>query len=368
MSARKESVPSRVLPARPLIEPAGFSLVELLVALVVFLIVSGAAFSLYTRNQPLFTQEQNLAALNVGLRNAVAQLQIDLANSGTGFYVGANIPDFPIGVTLINNPAGTSCYSATTGTYTASCFDTLNIIATDPNTPPVHPEDIGSNCVSTTSSILFTQPGAGMTAAQTAALFHTGDQLLLVKSDGSQMTTTVLTKDGGVSGSKVQLQHNPTGANGTNGSLLDPLGISTNANNKLGTTFCLSDWVLKLAPITYQVDTSSPNNPKLTRTQSGITSVVSEQVIGFKVGATLWNSAAGTSSEQYNFDASTYGNPPGSDPYDYTLVRSVRVSLIGRTTPSTDPTYTFRNTFDGRAYQIQGASVVVNPRNLSMKD
>jgi hypothetical protein len=82
----------------------------------------------------------------------------------------------------------------------------------------------------------------------------------------------------------------------------------------------------------------------------------------------LWNSAAGTSSEAYNFDASTYGNPPGSDPYNYTRVRSVRVSLIGRTTPSTDPTYTFRNTFDGRPYQIQGASVVVNPRNVSMKD
>ncbi|MBI3669729.1 MAG: hypothetical protein HY237_08120, partial [Acidobacteria bacterium] len=53
---------------------------------------------------------------------------------------------------------------------------------------------------------------------------------------------------------------------------------------------------------------------------------------------------------------------------DYTLVRAVRVSLIGRTPPVTDPTFKFRNTFDGGPYQIQGLSVVVNPRNLSMKD
>ncbi len=346
----------------------GFSLAELLIATAVFLIVGGAAFLLVRRHQPLFSQQQNLAALNVGLRNAIALLEIDLSNAGTGFYPGANIPDFPIGVTLINSAAGTSCYDAATHTYTAACFDTLNILATDRNTPPVHPQDIGTNCVSTTSSIMFTEPAPGLTLAQTAALFHTGDQLLVVKSDGSQMTTTVLTQDGDVSGAKVRLQHNPTGADGTNSSLNDPLGISTNLNNKLGTTFCLNDWVLKLAPVTYRVDSADPANPRLVRSQSGNTAVVSEQVIGFKVGASLWNSGLGTSGETYNFDASTYGNPAGSEPYNYTLVRSVRVSLIGRTTPNPDPTFTFRNTFDQGPYQIQGASVVVNPRNLSMKD
>ncbi len=341
--------------------PAGFSLLELLAALTVFLIVSSAAFGLFTQHQTLFNEEQNLAALNIGLRNAMSQLQTDVVNAGTGFYVGANIPDWPVGVTLVNNVAGASCYNAATKTYTATCFDRLNIIATDPNTPPVHPEDIGTNCVSTTSSILFTEPATGMTAAQTAALFHTGDQLLLVKSDGSQMTTTVLTSDGQVSGTKIQLQHNPTGADGTNNSLSDPLGISTNVNNKLGTSFCLNDWVLKLSPITYLVDTTDPVNPKLVRSQGGVNSVVSEQIIGFKLGAALWNIASGTSGNSYVFDASSYG-------YDYTLVRAVRISLIGRTPPVTDPTFKFRNTFDGGPYQIQGLSVVVNPRNLSMKD
>lgn len=339
----------------------GFTLVELLVAATVFLVIGAAAFSLLNQHQPYFNQQQNLAALNLGLRNATAQLQVDLSNAGTGYYPGADIPDFPIGVTLINNPPTTSCYDSTTHTYTATCLDTLNVISTDPDTPPVHPEDIGTNCVSTTSSILFTEPAPSLTVPQTAALFHTGDQLLLVKSDGSQMTTMVLTKDGGVSGAKVQLQHNPTGADGTNGSAYDPLGISVNPNNKLGTTFCLNDWVLKLSPITYRVDTTDPANPKLVRSRGGVTDVVAEQIIGFKVGASLWNGALGTDSTTYSYTASSYTN-------NYTLVRSVQVSLIGRTPPTPDPTYTFRNTFDNGPYQIQGVSVVVNPRNLSMKD
>jgi len=339
----------------------GFSLAELLVATAVFLIVSAAAFSLVRQHQPLFNQQQNLSALNVGLRNAMAQLQVDLSNAGTGFYVGANIPAFPIGVTLINNPVAGSCYDPATNTYSSTCFDSLHIITTDPNTPAVHPTDIGTNCVSTTSATAFVNIPAGMTGAQLAANFLSGDQLLFVKSDGSQMATVVLSRDGQVSGNKVNLQHNPTAADGTNSSLFDPLGISVNPNNKLGTTFCDNDWVLKLSPISYSVNTTDPTSPKLMRTRGGVSDVVTEQVIGFKVGATLWNNATTTSSEEYSFNNASYG-------YDYTLVRSVRVSLIGRTQPNPEPTYKFRNPFDGGPYQIQGVSIVVNPRNLSMKD
>jgi hypothetical protein len=46
----------------------------------------------------------------------------------------------------------------------------------------------------------------------------------------------------------------------------------------------------------------------------------------------------------------------------------VRVSLIARTQPSTDPSFTFRNAFDNGPYIVQGASVVVDPRNLSMNE
>ena len=350
------------------IRNAGFTLLELLVSMAILTVVAGVALALVAQHLPLYNRQEGMTALNIGLRSAIAQMEMDMVNGGTGFYVGANIPSWPIGATLVNNTPTGSCFDSGTNTYGPNCFDVLNIIAADPSTPPSHPTDIGTNCVSTTASILFADPVAPTTLSELAAFFGDGDQLLLVKGDGSQMTTTVLTADADVSGGKVRLQHNPTGADGSNDPLYDPLGITTNTNNKLGSDFCDDDWILKLSPISYSVDTSVATNPKLIRAQGGTSGVVADQVVGFKLGASIWNDSNGT--DQYYFDASAYPNSDGTgtDPYNYTLVRSIRVSLIGRTTPIVDPTYSFRNTFDSGAYQIQAVSVVVNPRNLSMKD
>ena len=63
-----------------------------------------------------------------------------------------------------------------------------------------------------------------------------------------------------------------------------------------------------------------------------------------------------------------YGNPAGNSKFDFTLVRSVGVTLIGRTPPNKDPNYTYRNNFDGGPYIIQGVSIAINPRNLTMND
>jgi prepilin-type N-terminal cleavage/methylation domain-containing protein len=336
---------------------AGFSLVELMVAMAIFLVVGGAAVELAKKHVPLFTSQQNQTGLNLAMRNGVAQMQIDVVNAGTGYYQGVNIPSWPIGITVLNSAPGTGCFDAAANTYTSTCFDTLNVIAMDQNTPPSNPSDIGANCVSTTSSSLFVTPVGATTLAQLAADFHSGDQLLIVKSDGSQMTTTILTGDGQVTGGKVKLPHNPTAVDGTNTTSADPLALSNTADsNKLGTQFCNTDWVLRLAPITYSVDASDPTDPKLVRTQNGQPSVIAEQIIGFKVGASIWN---GTTDNTYSFDAASYN-------HDWSLIRSVRVSMIGRT--QTDMGSSFRNSFDGGPYKIQSISVVINPRNLSMND
>jgi len=79
--------------------------------------------------------------------------------------------------------------------------------------------------------------------------------------------------------------------------------------------------------VIYKVDTTNPANPKLTRIQGGVTSVVADQIVGFKVGASIWNAATATSNDNYNFDASTYA-------FDYSSIRSIRISLIGARRPS----------------------------------
>lgn len=339
----------------------GFTLPELVVSIGLFMLISAEAFTLVGRQQTLFRQQQDLTAINVSLRNAASQIQLEGTNAGAGIFTGANIPDWPVGITIVNTSPGTSCYTGSTHTYGANCFDTLNVIMADPNTPPLHPQASPSGCVATTATSAYVPIATGLTAAQTAALFKTGDQLMFLKSDGSQVGTTVLTANGLVSGTLIKLQHNATNADGTNTTANDPISISTHLNTKLGVTFCSTDWLLRLTPITYSVDSSVSTNPKLVRTQAGVTSVISQQIIGFRVGATLWNGT--TVNGSYNYTASTYSNP-----YDFSLVRSIRVSVIGRTTPNSNPEYYFRNTFDGGAYQVQGISAVISPRNLSMRD
>ncbi|MGO9641017.1 MAG: type II secretion system protein J [Candidatus Acidiferrales bacterium] len=372
---------------------SGFTLVEFLVAMVLFVIIGGATFSLFRQHEPYFNQQQNLAGTNIAMQNAVTQMQLDLANAGTGYYPGVNIPSWPVGVSIVNQLPTTDCHNAATYTYGPMCFDTLNILTMDTSTAPTHPTDAtgGSgtgNCSQATNSTFYMQPFTPIgsetlahAATRTAASFNTGDQVILITAgNGALVNTFVLTAPPTVGANYVEFVHLPSApgppssanpAAYTNSSANDPLGFTTHSSmqdtppspTKLGNTFCAQDWVMKLKPTTYTVDVSNPSDAKLDRIQAGVTNVIAEQVIGFKVGVATWNNANATSSEYYLF------NP--SDPgyyHDFTLVRSVRISLIGRTNPNPDPTYTFRNTFDQGPYQVVGATVVVNPRNMSMND
>jgi prepilin-type N-terminal cleavage/methylation domain-containing protein len=363
---------------------AGFSMVELLVALSLFLTVGSAAFTLFSKEETAFLRQQGMAGINIALRNAEAELQIDLLNAGTAYFQGANIPSWPVGVTIVNNvvASGSSCYNPTTFTYTAQCFDAINIIAgANPATyPPSNATDSTgangpSNCSSTSTGTAYAQAATGLTPSQTAANYAAGDEVLFLSSNGKKMTAVVLTSVPVASLSAVQFSFNGTRTDGTNTLANDPLDITACDNhtcptpNNFGTQFCGGDWVIKLAPITYQVDATNPNDPKLTRTQNGTTSIVMEQLIGFRVGATVWNSSTSTVGAQYNYDASTYTNTTAGDQaWNFTLVRSVRISLLGRSTPNTNPTYLFRNVFDHGPYQVASTAIVVNPRNMSMND
>ena len=376
----------------------GFTLLEFMVAMSIFSIVMAAVFTLFRKNDPLFSQQQTMVGLNLALQGAVTQMELDGVNAGTGYYPGTNVPNWPVGITIQNSaPVVGSCGDNVTFTYAATCFDTLNFITVDPNTAPQHLGLAAGTIDTTVSPMKLYTPG--LTAGQLTALaasYNNNDELLLVKLDGSQMTTVRLTANGSVVAGAVSLAFSATNADGTNTVANDYLGITTNTgaadnpHTQLGTVYGNSDWILRLTPVTYSVNTAVNTDPQLMRTQNGTTTLVADQVIGFRIGAALFNDThntdsmtsnlpAGCSSTSdtssttggygtYNYNACSYGASNGAT-YDYSIIRSIRVSIIGRTPPnSTGTAITFRNTFDSGPYQIQGLSIVINPRNLSMTD
>ena len=373
----------------------GFSLLELMVAMGVFLVVSGISFALFSQHQALLATQQATVGLNIGLRNALAQIQLDVANAGNGLILGTNVPAWPVGVTINNNTlVASQCNPTATSppTYVAACYDQLNVIVVDPNTPAIHPcatsgctisTSAGSTADGLPAAVINPATGLLYTAAQLASHFNIGDQVLFVQScsggghpngsSGCMFTTALLTTAGatntaasGCSTGCVSLNFTSTGVGGTNSSANDPLGMTT-ANVPAGIltdTFGQGDWVVRLLPITYSVnashvDSGNQPDPQLIRTQAGTQNAVMDQVIGFKVGAALWNAANSTSNFQYDYNASDYSS-------QYNLIRSVRVSIIGRTGPN--PTNRYRNPFDSGPYQIHGDSIIVDPRNLTMNN
>lgn len=397
-----------------------------MVATTILVIVAGAALTLFSHEQPLFNQQQNQSGLNIAIRNAIAQLQLDVANAGSGTLLGSNVSNPPVAVTVINQTPATACNTPATFTYGASCFDQLDIIMADPNTPAMHPDNgtyslTTTDTISSTSSPIYLTPPGGPTSANANAYkgnFHVGDELLLLTANTQstdsgvyttqQYTAITLTAAGSVyssgGNSFVELAFTPTlsstsvcslpsgecaGANQAANDLLNltitPTLTAPIDNPNLVTSFNYTDWVIRLAPVVYWVDTSNASNPALVRTQGGAVSapctaptcsVVAQQVIGFKVGAMLWNSNDDSSDYDnnnytgYNYfaqNAPTLSTNPGYD-YMFWEIRSLQVSLIGRTTPNYDATYTYRNGFDSGPYQIESVSVVVNPRNLSFNN
>jgi prepilin-type N-terminal cleavage/methylation domain-containing protein len=358
----------------------GFSLVEMLVAIAVFLIISSAAFSLFSNQQILLSQQQGLAGLNIGVRNALTQIQMDAVNGANGLALGAYAPSWPVGVKVVNQTPSTACNTgAPNYQFGSTCFDSLIIIIADRNTPTCN---LAANLNTSTATTVNVIPSDGLAPGTYAGNFHTGDELMVVSGAGTPFTTITLTANGTVSGSAIALSFTRTSAPTTSPS--DPGGINPKDSPcpPAGTGLCLTtdalptyrgvnfyqsspttDWVIRLAPITYYVDTTNPNDPKLMRQVSGGTATeVMDQVVTFKVGAALENDP----TSNYYYKASAATNALGGYNSDFTLVRSIRVTLMARTVPNGALPY--RNGFDGGPYQVLGSSVVVNPRNMSMRD
>ena len=371
----------------------GFTLVELLVAMAVFVVIGGAAVKLVRAHIPLVSSSQNQAGLNMALRSVAAQMQLDAVNAGSGYSEVSPANTWNMGIVVSNRVTTTDCHDPATYVYSASCFDSFSIVSNDTSASVASPSDtsgsiaVGTHCTDTTTTALYLVPPAGgVTAATLAGQYAIGDQILLVKAGGTFITTFTVTDVPSVfkttAGENiVKIPHHATSATGTTLTAADdPLGIARTMIGDptklpitgsptdpftLGTQFCVTDYAYKLTAITYSVDaTTDPTSPRLIRTQAGTSSIIAEQIIGFKVGASIKNT---TSDNPYSYDSNstdltqTYYN-------DWSAIRAVRVSVIGRTPPGSDVNDRFTNGFDNGPYRVEAVSVVINPRNLSMND
>jgi prepilin-type N-terminal cleavage/methylation domain-containing protein len=368
---------------------SGFSLIELMVAMSLFLVVAGAAITLVRRHMPMFNTAQNQTAINIALRNAVAQLQMEVVNAGTGFSGATPVAFSPMGATIAK-AANANCKA--TATYVAGCFDSLQLISVDSSVPPLAPSNdaAGTTQVDTTggTTIYLTIPGnpAGATSAYLPSL-KAGTELMLIQggtdvgvSGKPAIAIVVLKVDAIASGTAIQLtttaatQSNVACGSGPNVSGVPAASAATvNPNDILGIydagecdrfigTFKPQwDYVVKLvAGAKYSVDaTTDPTNPKLVRTAAGVQDIIAEQIIGFTVGA--WSSqriVGGVVSPGYTITPSDYSS-------DWASVRSIQVQIVARATPNGDNAVAFTNSYDQGNYQVQGISVVINPRNLN---
>lgn len=345
---------------------------------------------------------------------------------------GPAVTPFNLSVIINNNMPGVAATCApntTTWAYpiASACFDSLTILS--PNTSLVKLCGAGQatplalvsdvNLGSATTVTADDANGSANNAADLAC-FKNGDELLFVEPTSAGipncdqsavnpnycMNVVTLTADSTLSGGNISLQVSASGSPST-----DPLGIvyqpggvsyfsSALANNFPAIS---GSYIVDLGnasnAVTYAVmaNPNNANDPQLVRCPgtactTANAQVVTDQVIGFKVGADLWNgrsTTAGNDIANFYYDASQYCSdavtgvtctladgttaPPGTytpDPYDYVLVRAVRVSVIARTAPQSDKTVhsVFLNGFDNGPYLVQQGSAVVDLRNASNAD
>ncbi len=361
---------------------AGFSLIEVTVVMFVFLTIATVALTLVRRGATAYGTQQAQSAMNIALRNSIAQIQIDVMNAGTGYYPNIYVPGAPIGITISNNNPTTSCYAG--GLYTAQCFDTLNILDFSTVSPTVPTATFDTSASGTMT--LTPAPNATMTAAQIAAAYTSGSELMLIatSTQGSptgqpRFMTVILSGNATYSGNNITISFTKTNkssqacGDGTGppcySNPSDPYLVAKTGTGAMTSAFGVNDYALKLAVITYSVDTTTnPGDPRLVRTpQSGVASVIADRIIGFKVGAMTWGGSLNVTNPSGN-DVSNYIYNPANYyyPNDFSLIRSLRVSLIGRT--NIDPTNPYKNGFDNGQYRVEAVSTVVSPRNLSMLD
>jgi hypothetical protein len=332
-------------------------------------------------------------------------------NAGSGYSAVNALQASPVGVTITSH---TSTACTTTGVYANACFDSLTIITADGSMPPLTPSTDNPSVAKAVPQTPFDTNSGGTMFLSTpvdpangagsygtwAAQFRANDEIMLVQggtdfANGQPSMSVLSVKTAVAAGNYIQLTFNAGTTSLPGCPVTDSAGVVTVktvqgvpvAKDTLGlydpsikdatygvplecARFTNSfkpelDYVIRLTPTTYHVDTTTdPANPTLIRTFFApqpspaapvqVDDKIAEQIVGFNVDA--WSSKP-----------KAYSTLSNSDLYnrDWASIRALKIQLMARATPNSDHTVAFKNNYDGGNYQVQGVSVVINPRNLN---
>jgi type IV pilus assembly protein PilW len=268
----------------------GITLIELLIAVGILTLVIFGVYNLFINQHKAGVIHQQVADMQQNARIAMEMLIKDLRLAGLGVEASNAIVAGDGGDT---NP------------------DSITIRG-------------GESFIMTTTPSPVNQSSSTFDVNSVAG-FSVGDVCIIY--GGGEWTRFTITQ---VLEASLKLQHNPSS--------------DYNSPGGFGFTYPTGSVVRRYQEVTYQIDTSNPSHPKLTRTESGNTQTVSENIEDLQFVYTLANGTV----------TSSPANPAN--------IRLVNVTLRARTNRE-DPKWTDDTYGDG--YRRRVLSSYVRVRNLT---
>ncbi|MBB1060351.1 PilW family protein [Marilutibacter spongiae] len=252
---------------------AGFGLIELMVALVLGLLITGAAISVFLSNRQTYRTTENLGRVQESARVAFELMSRDVREAG-GFPCARNLP---VGNVLENQAA--NWYTQWSGGIEGvdGAFANGNPANRVANTDAVELKSGATGGVTVTS---HNATSAQFKVNTVNHDLHDGD--IVMVCDYRQGSIVQVTN--AQPGTNETVVHNPGGGVAVPGNCTKGLGVPVDCSNPLGTayTYGVNSMVAKLHASRWYIGTNGNNNRALyrqsLRTVGGAATAVSEEV------------------------------------------------------------------------------------------
>ena len=339
---------------------AGFTLLEMLVGIVLMVVLGGMVFSLFAKHARVYTLQQEVTELNLGLRSGLDMISADLMNAGANLSIGG-YQRFPFPVIVQKNANGNFDKITVYQGFNDNDADDFTPATTLTTSTGVDPG--GPIPISSATLYINPAPFPGLTqtqaATQTAAMLPSGTFVVIVNTDLDdpnlgQIAPLTLT---GAS-TTATCNGNPCVILSTGGATNLKSGLLSVPASKVGTGFPFGSMVVKLAPpVSYSVDTTTdPLRPALVRTT--MTSATYPNGTPLQLVSNLL-----TFSQRAWLQAGMFDDPAlYPTPNDFSLIESLEINLVGRTQSNNIDNY--RSAIDPtQAFRINSLTTTVALRN-----